>query len=153
MSIYGLEYPSFFETFKEFGFSADMQILWPHWQLIIIIGLCLDGGNSLFSRFLNLQPLQFAGRISMAMYLIHDPVAKWIVYFAYGSFPHGKPGYVKFPPTAIPFHISTSIILASLITLFFEEPLKRKLSGLMKSKVEERQIVYEPNDTTTERVQ
>ena len=147
MSIYGIEYPSFFETFKYSGFSADMQILWPHWQLIIIIGLCLDGGKSLFARFLNLQPLQFAGRISMAMYLIHDPVSKWIQVLFYGPFPNGKPGYVKFPPIAIPFHISTSIILATIITLFFEEPLKKKLSCFMKPKIEERQIVYETNDT------
>ena len=76
---------------------------------------------------------QFAGRISMALYLIHDPVASWINFSVYGPAPQGMKGHI-FPAIAIPFHLSVSIILATLLTLFLEEPVRKFMSGLIKPK-------------------
>lgn len=49
--------------FRKNAFSADWQIWFVHWQLMIIVGLCLDGGESIFAKFLNLEPLQVCGNL------------------------------------------------------------------------------------------
>ena len=41
-----------------------------HLDLTIIIGLCMDGGESLVSKFLRTKVMQFFGRISFSIYLI-----------------------------------------------------------------------------------
>ena len=53
-----------FHIFRNSEFSADWQIWFVHLQLIIIVGLCLDGGNSLFAKFLNLEPLQVCHKLN-----------------------------------------------------------------------------------------
>ena len=52
-----------FHIFRNSEFSADWQIWFVHWQLMIIVGLCLDGGESIFAKFLNLEPLQVCGNL------------------------------------------------------------------------------------------
>ena len=44
--------------FRDSHLSADWQIWLVHLQLMIIVGLCLDGGKSLLAKFLNLEPMQ-----------------------------------------------------------------------------------------------
>ena len=69
----------------------------------------------------------------MAMYLIHEPVINWINFSVYGPAPQGFKGHI-FPAIAIPFHISVSIILATLLTLYLEEPVRKFMSGMLNSK-------------------
>ena len=45
---------------------------------MIIVGLCLDNGKSFSSRFFNTKLMQFLGRISMSLYLFHEPLIFWI---------------------------------------------------------------------------
>ena len=69
----------------------------------------------------------------MAMYLIHEPVINWINFSVYGPAPQGVSGHI-FPAIAIPFHISVSIILATLLTLYLEEPVRKFMSGMLNSR-------------------
>ena len=70
----------------------------------------------------------------MALYLIHEPVVKWINFSVYGPAPQGIEDHHIFPAVAVPFHISISIILATLLTLYLEEPVRKFMSGLVKPK-------------------
>ena len=51
-----------------------MQLTACYIQLMIIFGLCVDGKKSLTSKFFRVPFMQFLGRISMALYLIHCPI-------------------------------------------------------------------------------
>jgi hypothetical protein len=59
-------------------FSEKVSFTACYIQLMIILGLCLDGGKSLSSKFFRSSFMQFLGRISMALYLIHCPIIYWI---------------------------------------------------------------------------
>ena len=58
----------------EVHLSQILQVSNCYLQLIIIVGLCLDGGRSATSRLLRCSAMQFLGKISFAMYLCHMPV-------------------------------------------------------------------------------
>ena len=61
--------------FKHDNFwGAFLQYFAVHGFLIIIIGLCMDGGESLTSKFLRTKAMQFLGRISLSLYLLHIPI-------------------------------------------------------------------------------
>ena len=49
------------------------ELVVAHSQLTIIIGLCMDSGKSVTSKFLRKRVLQFLGRISFSLYLLHWP--------------------------------------------------------------------------------
>ena len=107
-----------------------LQLTSCYLQLMIIVGLCLDGGKSHTSRFLKTRVMQFLGRISMALYLIHEPILFWINFCTYGKvdWPDDKkPSHVKLPLWAIPIHVLISLIFATILTFYLEEPLRRKL--------------------------
>ena len=76
---------------------------------MIIVGLCFDGGKSRSSKFFQNKYLQFLGRISMALYLIHTPLIYWIKIALQGEIGLavvGKNPEVEFPAwPAIPLHI------------------------------------------------
>jgi hypothetical protein len=50
--------------------SPFLQIFAVHVQLTIVVGLCMDGGKSLTSKFLRTKMMQFLGRISLSLYLL-----------------------------------------------------------------------------------
>ena len=63
-----------------------MQFTACYVQLMIIIGLCLDGeGHSWASKLFRSSLMQFLGKISMTMYLIHCPLIFWIKVALYGE--------------------------------------------------------------------
>ena len=66
------------QFFLNGSFSTIGQMLMCYTQLMIIVGLCLDNGKSLFSRFYKTKVLQFLGRISMSLYLLHEPLIYYI---------------------------------------------------------------------------
>ena len=52
------EKPIDFQIFKWALPEVYGQFFFCYVQLMIIVGLCLDGGKSIFSRFFNKKPLQ-----------------------------------------------------------------------------------------------
>lgn len=79
-----LSVPIFVQVFPpvQFGpqlnlFSVLANVLFVLPQLVVIIGLTSDKGSSLTSFVCRLPPLQFVGRVSLELYLLHDPVLKF----------------------------------------------------------------------------
>ena len=66
--------------FTDGGIGAYFQLLLCYNQMMIIVCLCLDEGRSVMSKLFNSKVMQFLGRISMSLYLIHDPI---IFYFQF----------------------------------------------------------------------
>lgn len=95
-------------------------------QLMIIVGLCLDGEKSLFSRFFRTQPMQFLGRISMALYLVHEPLIFWIN-FVYFGMSEEKLTLRMMPNWGVFVHVPISLIAGTVLTLFVGEPARKKL--------------------------
>ena len=106
-----------------------MQFTACYVQLMIIVGLCFDEGKSSSSKLFQSPLMQFLGRISMSLYLIHCPLIYWIKVALFGEMGLavvGKEPEVPFPPwPAIPVHILTSLLSATLLTIFLEEPARR----------------------------
>ena len=57
-----------------------LQAINPLAQLTLLVALVRDGGQSLASRFLCHPALQWLGRISMSIYLIHYPVIDYLLW-------------------------------------------------------------------------
>ena len=74
----GTNHPADVIIFKNAMFGAILQFTACYTQLMIIVGLCLDNGKSFSSRFFNTTLMQFLGRISMSLYLFHEPLIFWI---------------------------------------------------------------------------
>ena len=89
----------------------------------------------LLIRFLSTRVMHFLGRISMALYLVHMPVMEWIKLAIYGPFFEPRPSYTRqLPSWSIPIQIIVSIILAAALTIFLEEPAKKRLKKLRTPK-------------------
>ena len=69
----------------------------------------------------------------MSLYLIHCPLIYWMKVFLHGKVGLaviGKEPELEFPPwPAIPLHILISILAATLLTDFFEEPIRRFINS------------------------
>ena len=94
-------------------------------QLNIVVGLCLDGSQSVASKFFNtrimqvgnlqsfqrelalvLAASQFLGRISFSLYMVHEPLIFWINSIYYGMynrpiFDHVRYGKHTFTPVFV----------------------------------------------------
>ena len=70
----------------------------------------------------------------MAIYLVHEPTIFWINCIIYGPFQKAKPGEFNLPLWAVPIHVVVSIILGILLTLYIEEPARKKLNQWWKVK-------------------
>ena len=112
---------------------------------MIIVGLCLDNGESLTSKFFNTKIMQFCGRISMSLYLIHEPLIFYIrlIYWEIVGNPkqingvwqwEGWEGPNASPFWTVPIHFIISLIFATLITLYLEEPARKKLKRWREKK-------------------
>ena len=79
--------------------------------------------------------MQFLGRISMSLYLVHMPTIFWINCAIIGPFPMSiKPAEIKLPIWAIPIHVIISVILGIILTLYVEEPARKKFNQWWKIK-------------------
>ena len=100
-----------------------------HTQLMIILGLCWDKKESLTSKIFCSKAMQFFGRISMSLYLVHEPLIFYIQLCFYGNLNwednKGKPPLPS-PIWTVPIHITLSLILGIFITIFIEEPARKK---------------------------
>ena len=111
-----------------------IQLTAVYTELMIIVGLCLDGGKSVTSRFFNTKVMQFLGRFSMSLYLIHVPTMEWIKLCIYGPFFEPLPAYAVLPTWSIPIEVILSLSLAIPLTIFIEEPANRKLKNFKNPK-------------------
>ena len=122
-----------------------MQFTSVHLQLMIIVGLCLDQGGSVTGDLFRTKLMQFFGRISMAVYLVHYPLILWLLLAI-----HGGPvewveggdeinGYRRMNPLgfhdylpgwAIPINFTVSIIIGYLLTLLVEDPARKLLQRI-----------------------
>ena len=126
--------------FQDGWFGTAGQLLFVQIQLMMIVGLCLDGGQSLFSKFYKTRIMQFLGRISMSLYLVHEPIIYYINWFLYGSvkWVEGnddnlvKPDYVKLPMQFVPVHICISLLLGIFLTLCIEDPARKFLTKKLR---------------------
>ena len=128
----------------KFFFKTDefwkyfLQTFLPHLQLIIVIGLCMDGGKSFVSRFLRTKVMQFFGRISLSLYLLHWPLMGFVILAMNGgqdftnsaevleAYASGK---LKVPFGTPAIHIIISPIVCFIVTKYFEEPVTKMLKG------------------------
>ena len=99
---------------------------------MIIVGLCLDHGIST-SQFFKTRVLQFLGRISMALYLIHLLLIDLLKLLIHGpvEWIDGKNPRIVLPAWGIPIHLIISLVFAILLTLFVEDPARK----FLKSKI------------------
>ena len=78
--------------------------------------------------------MQFLGRISMALYLVHESVVFWInlCYFGPVGQNDPKPEWIKLQVWGIPIAILLSLGLATILTIFLEDPARKKLALLYR---------------------
>ena len=127
------------------GLEILFQFYLCHTQLMIIIGLCLDGGRSMVTKFFNTKTMQFFGRISMSLYLVHEPIIFYIRFFFYGVWHwEDNEGSPNSPTWTIPIHIIISLIFASLITLFIEEPARKLLKNWRAKDTKSQELEMKP---------
>ena len=105
---------------------------------MIIVGLCLDSGKSWTSQFFNTQIMQFLGRISMALYLIHLLLLDLLKLFIYGpvEWVDGKNPGLRLPAWGIPIHLVLSLTFGILLTLFLEDPARTFLKNFLAKRKE-----------------
>ena len=107
---------------KTFFWGVFLQYFLVPAQLTIVIGLCMDNGTSLTSRFLRTRFMQFLGRISLSLYLLHIPLMA------------GLEGMIHVDDTEYPPGLPMIIIFISpffsfFVTKYFEEPIAKILKG------------------------
>ena len=127
-----------------FIFASDkfwgkfLQVALVHLQLTIVIGLCMDDGNSLTSKLLRTKAIQFLGRISLSLYLTHWSTMGFILTAINGpqTFQNDAEIWTAFntgklmQPAGLPaVAIIVSPIIAYIVTDYFEEPVSKALRG------------------------
>ena len=65
----------------------------------------------------------------MALYLVHEPTIFWINLAIYGPFEEHKPKDLKLPLWAVPIHLVISLLLGTVLTLYLEEPVRKRLKN------------------------
>ena len=115
-----------------------LQIFAVHIQLTIVIGLCMDAGTSLTSRFLRTQMMQFLGRISLSLYLLHWSLIGYVILAINGPREYQTEGEIlaayKSHELIVPFGSPMIVIIVSpivsfIVTKYFEEPISKILRG------------------------
>ena len=133
------------DIFANGRLGIGFQFSLCHTQLMVIIGLCLDGGRSIATKIFNTKTMQFFGRISMSLYLVHEPIIFYIRFFFYGVWHwEDSEGSPNSPTWTIPIHIIISLIFASLITLFIEEPARKLLKNWRAKHTKSQELEMKP---------
>ena len=115
-------------------------------QLMIIIGLCLDDGKSFTSKFFKTKIMHFLGRISMALYLIHEPLIYYIRVCFHGIWnwaEHENKGPDPSPNWTIIIHIIISLIFGTLLTIYLEEPARKILKNWWEKRKQQKEETNE----------
>ena len=140
--------PAFCEIFLQTDLGGYLQFALVYVQLMVIVGLCMDNGKSMITKFFNTKLMQFLGRISMALYLIHEPIIFYIRLCFYGVWNWESEFGPQPPPPSpawtIPIHMGISILLASFLTIFIEEPGRKMLKSWKQKRNETKEEVHRP---------
>merc|ERR1719343_1156682 len=110
-------------------------------MIVMVISLALDGGTSKFSKFCNTNALQFLGKISMSLYLVHYLI---IQYFCL-LLKHVAPGLLNMtdyrhkiihggtnPWFGIFIMVPMSLFAACVLERFMEAPCREILRSKTK---------------------
>ena len=115
-----------------------LQVALVHLQLTIVIGLCMDDGNSFTSKLLRTKAIQFLGRISLSLYLTHWSTMGFIITAINGPQTYQNDAEIwtayktgkLVQPAGLPLvAIIVSPIIAYIVTKYFEEPVSKALRG------------------------
>ena len=126
----------FFKT--DWFWNPFLQYFLVQVQLSVIVGLCMDDGKSITSKFLRTRIMQFLGRISLSLYLLHVSVMGFVLLAINGPSPWNskKDIWDAFrrkdliePPGTPLIVIIASPIVAFIATKYFEEPIAKILKG------------------------
>ena len=104
-------------------------------QLTIIIGLCMDNGESFTSKLLRTKFMQFFGRISLSLYLLQLPIFGCIEllmnqYWVYNELEGDDFENLRLFSSCYIFILVTPLI-ASLANKYFEEPISSILRRII----------------------
>merc|ERR1712217_18595 len=71
--------------FMDVGISLWGQLGIAGWALEFIMALSYDEGTSFISKLLSSKAMLFLGRISYALYLVHEVLIQYLCWINYGS--------------------------------------------------------------------
>jgi peptidoglycan/LPS O-acetylase OafA/YrhL len=101
-----------------------MQGVFPYALLVIIVGLSITGqdANPYTQRLLSRPFFLFLGRISLSLYLVHEPI---IQYVAWAARPDQAWSFnMPMPPWGIAIVLPVSLVLATLLERTIETPAR-----------------------------
>ena len=79
-------------------------------------------------KFFSTKIMQFLGKISMSIYLVHVPLLYWLLFIIHGPksiFPEDEEETAnKLPIYGVAIHLIITLIVGTLLTKFVEEPAK-----------------------------
>ena len=104
-----------------------MQGIFPYAILVIIVGLSVTSqeASPYTQRLLNLPVFLFLGRISLALYLVHEPI---IQYVAWAARPAQAWSFnTPMPLWGIAIVLPVSLALATLLERTIETPARKFL--------------------------
>jgi peptidoglycan/LPS O-acetylase OafA/YrhL len=116
-----------------------MQGMFPFTLLQIIVGLSMAerSGASMTMRLLNWPPMLFLGKISMSLYLVHEPIIQYVAWIA-----HPDKSWTKALPTPMPawgiaIVIPVSLVFAVMLERYVESPVRKYLGSKQRHKHKE----------------
>ena len=98
----------------------------------------MDAGTSLTSRFLRTRMMQFLGRISLSLYLLHWSLIGYVILAINGPQDYETEGEIReayeSQKLIVPFGAPMILIIISpivsfIVTKYFEEPISKILRG------------------------
>jgi peptidoglycan/LPS O-acetylase OafA/YrhL len=110
-----------------------MQGVFPYVILVVIVGLSISSreGNSHTQRLLSWPAFLFLGRISLALYLVHEPI---IQYVAWAARPAQAWSFnTPMPLWGIAIVLPVSLVLATLLERIIETPARNFLRARPRS--------------------
>ena len=103
-----------------------MQGVFPYVILVVIVGLSISGpeGNSHTQRLLSGPAFLFLGRISLALYLVHEPIIQYVAWAARPD--HAWSSNMPMPLWGIAIVLPVSLVLATLLERTIETPARNQ---------------------------
>ena len=113
----------------DLGGDFWMQGIFPYMLLVIIVGLSITSQNtaSYTQRLLSWPVFLFFGRISLSLYLVHEPVIQYIAWIARPN--QAWSSKMSMPLWWVAIVLPVSLILATLLERMIETPARNFIRG------------------------